>query len=68
MRTLTCGVLVALGLATATHAAPVLKAEAGVEATVYAKDGAQGQSVTQGSLRCWAKLVGTGTADGTASH
>jgi len=51
MRTLTCGVLVALGLATATHAAPVLKAEAGVEATVYAKDGAQGQSVTQGSLR-----------------
>lgn len=51
MRILTLTALAALGLTATAYAAPALKAEAGLEATAYFQDGAQGQSATQGSLR-----------------
>lgn len=51
MRNLAYGALAALGLTAAADAAPALKAEAGLEATAYSQDGAQGQYASQASLR-----------------
>ena len=50
MRSVVYGALTALGLTATADAAPVLKAEAGLEATAYFQDGAQGQSATEASL------------------